>query len=52
MKKYFVTLYPNVECYQIIVEANDEKEAKEIAEEEAEKNCYFMVDDIIQQREG
>lgn len=43
MKKYNITLYPNVNSYQITVEADSIEEAIEIAQEEASINCYFMA---------
>jgi hypothetical protein len=45
MKKYRVTLYPNVNDYKTEVEANSIEEAIEIAQDEASINCYFMATD-------
>ena len=43
MKKYKVTLYPNVNDYKTTVEADSVEEAIEIAQDEASQNCYFMA---------
>lgn len=50
MKKYKVTLYPNVNDYVTEVEAMSVKEAIEIAQDEASLNCYFVAtkDDVIE----
>jgi Mg/Co/Ni transporter MgtE len=43
MKRYDITLYPNVNDYRTIVEADSVEEAIEIAQDEASYNCYFMA---------
>jgi len=50
MKKYQVILYPNVNDYKTVVEADTVEEAIEAAEDEAYINCYFMatVDDVTE----
>ena len=43
MKKFRVVLYPNVNDYNTVVEADSIEEAIEIAQDEASINCYFMA---------
>ena len=45
MKTFKVLLYPNVESYLCVVEADSVDEARTIAEEEATRNCFFMAMD-------
>ena len=45
MKKYRVILYPNVNSYSCIIEAESIEEARTLAEDEASINCCFIAMD-------
>ena len=44
MKKYRVKCYPNMNDFEVTVEAETEEEAIEEAENIANQNCYFCAD--------
>lgn len=51
MKTYKVTIEPSMEKDFITVEADDEAKAREIAEESARNNFYFMATEVEEQND-